>query len=239
MTQVDGIYFRLFGSDRTGLVTITATDDNDYATKIVDVSTGKCFLTGRIVNETPQAYQLRITALNNSQAEYLIPAYATVKFTKCAIESAHVAVNGTVRLRGIGFVTLDPLNTEATDQMLMISGVEIIQDDGRVNRYDTTTHTDISTATTTTVAAPTTGFTIRVYKITVAVQGAARPVVEWTASGGGSANVIGTLNFSAEGVFAYDFGDKGYVCENGVDGILRIISNNTAVLDIDVVFRSD
>lgn len=97
-------------------------------------------------------------------------------------------------------------------------------------------HTDIAAAATTTIATPAANLVLRVYKITVAVETPARVELIWFDDDGTSnPNQIGRLNFGGEGLFVYDFGDRGLLCPNGVDGLLRAVTNNAAIVDIDVI----
>ncbi len=161
-------------------------------------------------------------------------AYESIEI-KMPLRMMNVIVNGTVILHGMG-VIVRPETKEEEAILWASAGLIERLNDGRYYRFPTYDHTDIATATTTTLATPASGATIRVYKITVSVQAAARPVVEWTdANGTSNINILGTLNFAGEGTFVYDFGDKGLENPNGANGLLRLLSNNTAVLDIDVI----
>ena len=74
----------------------------------------------------------------------------------------------------------------------------------------------------------------------LSTQGAARPILQWTDSDGTSnVNIIGGPNYAAEGSWIWDFADECLHCPNGVGCLLRCVSNNTAVLDLDVITRDD
>ena len=159
----------------------------------------------------------------------------TLNLVNYPITKLGVVVNGSCTIRVLGRL----VSAETPQEMaLLLSGssVSVSLDNSDIpsswTQYD---HTDINTATTTTVATPASGKIIKVYKITIAVQSAARPVIQWTNSAGVSADIIGTCNFAGEGFFIYDFGDQGLENPNGVDGLLRVISNNTAEIDVDVI----
>ena len=153
--------------------------------------------------------------------------------------SIRVEDNGTVRIKGLGFI-VDEQTPEDFAKLLANETIEVQNDLRRNNTYSNYSHTDITNATTTTAATPATGFTLRLYKAMLSSQGAARPVLEWTDSDGSSnANIIGGPSYGSEGSWIWDFGERGLHCPNGVGGLLRLISNNTAVLDLDVITRDD
>lgn len=234
-------YFTLDGAVR-GVVTIIGTDDQVFANLLAEAPSGRCFVSGVLINETPQDYNIKIIGENQEASIFTIRGFESIKFTKMPMQQLRVAVNGTIRLRGLGLI-VDPFNdVDGHDRSILniTSGLFLVADAGRVLIYGQKTHTDIVTATTTTVLDPTAGRTGRLSKVTISAQGACRLTLETTdADGSSNINILGIINFAGEGSFVYDFGDKGETITNGVNGLLRVISSNTAVVDIDVISRAD
>ena len=222
-----------------GIVTIVGTDAVQFAELLAYAPSGRCFFSGSIINMTPQECRLQITTEGFQHVIISIPEYGGIHFKKHPMTSIRVAVNGTVRIKGFGFI-VDEENKQDFAMLLANETIEVVNGVGRNNTFSDYTHTDITTATTTTITTPSTGHTLRIYKVMVSVQGAARPVLQWTDSDGTSnVNIIGGPNYGAEGSWIWDFGDSGLHCPNGVGGLLRLVSNNTAVLDVDVISRVD
>ena len=231
-------YFSPQGS-LDGIITIVGTDAIQFADLLAYAPSGRCFFSGSIINLTPQTCRLQITTEGFQNVIISIPEYGGIHFKKHPMTSIRVAVNGTVRMKGFGFI-VDEQTSEDFARLLANETIEVVSDIGRNNTYSDYTHSDITTATTTTAAIPATGFTLRLYKAMLSTQGAARPVLQWTDSDGTSnVNIIGGPNYGAEGSWIWDFGDRGLHCPNGVGGLLRLVSNNTAVLDLDVITRDD
>lgn len=234
-------YFTLDGAVE-GVLTIIGTNDQVFSSLLSQASSGRCFVSGTLINETPQSYNIKIVGDNMEASIFTIKGYEAIRFTKMPLQQIRVAVNGTVRLRGLGLIT-DPINdTDGHDRSMLniTSGLFLEAEAGRILIYDQETHTDIASATTTTVLDPTSGHTGRIYKITISTQGACRLTLETSDSDGSSnLHILGIVNFAGEGTFVYDFGDRGKTITNGVNGLVRVISNNTAVVDIDLISRAD
>ena len=222
-----------------GIVTIVGTDSIQFADLLAYAPSGRCFFSGTLVNMTPQEFRLKITTEGFQDIIFSVPEYGGIQLTKHPMTAVRIAVNGTCRIKGIGFI-VDEETPEDFSKLLANENMEVLNDVGRNTAYGNYTHTDITTATTTTVCSPATGYTVRIYKVMCSTQGAARPVLQWTDSDGTTnPNIIGGPNYGAEGSWIWDFGDRGLHCPNGVGGLLRLISNNTAVLDVDVISRDD
>lgn len=147
----------------------------------------------------------------------------------------YFAPNGTWEAHGMGVIVECDNDQDVAELLLQTEMYENLVS-GRVYNFPICTRTTITTATTTTIKTPATGFKTRVYKITVACDGADRVDIEWTDSDGTSnANFIGKIRFGAEGTFVYDFGDQGYECPNGLNGLMRAITSTTANCVIDVI----
>ena len=234
-------YFTLDGANE-GVLTIIGTDDQVFANLLAQAPSGRCFVSGVLINETPQDYNIKIVGMDQEASIFRIRGFESIKFTKMPMSQLRVAVNGTIRLRGLGLIT-DPINdVDGHDRSMLniTSGLFLEPDVGRILIYNQKTHTDINTATTTTVLDPTAGRTGRLSKATISAQGACRLTLETTdADGSSNINILGIINFAGEGTFIYDFGDKGETITNGVNGLVRLISNNTAVVDIDLISRAD
>jgi len=222
-----------------GIVTIVGTDSVQFSDLLAYAPSGRCFFSGTIINMTPVEFRIQIMTEGFENTIFSIPEYGGVQFKKHPMTSVRIAVNGTARIKGIGFIVDE--ETKADFNALLVSEtMEVLNDIGRNKTYGNYAHTDISTATTTTTATPATGFTLRIYKVMCSTQGAARPIIQWTDSDGTSnVNIIGGPNYGSEGSWIWDFGDNGLHCPNGVGGLLRLVSNNTAVLDVDVISRDD
>jgi len=231
-------YFSPQGS-LDGIITIVGTDAIQFADLLAYAPSGRCFFSGSIINMTPQECRLQITTEGFQTVIISVPEFGGIHFKKHPMTSIRVAVNGTVRIMGFGFI-VDEQTAEDFAKLLANETIEVVSDVGRNNTYSNYAHTDISTATTTTITTPATGRTLRIYKVMCSSQGAARPIVQWTDSDGTSnVNIIGGPNYGSEGSWIWDFGDRGLHCPNGVGGLLRLVSNNTAVLDVDVISRDD
>ena len=154
------------------------------------------------------------------------------------LRAFRVFVDGTTTIKAQGFI----LKAEnASDFIAAIHEAKIRESFNDLGAaagltFPTYDHTDIAAATTTTLATPVAADIIRVYKITIGVQAAIDVTLRWTDSDGSSnPNDIGTLPFGGKGVFVYDFGDRGLLCPNGADGLLRAITSNAIDVDIDVI----
>jgi len=111
---------------------------------------------------------------------------------------------------------------------------------GRRLIYDLSDHTDINSATTTTLINPTELFTIRARTISVEVAGACEIQLQWTnADGSGGDHIFRDLRFTSAGTYVVDLGDIGQHNPNGANGLLEAITNNAIVIDIDIMYRED
>jgi len=231
-------YFTPSGST-DAIVTIVGTDAIQFTDLLSYAPSGRCFFSGSLINMTPQLFRLKILTEGFQDLVISIPEFGGMQFKKHPMTSLRVAVNGTVRIKGIGFI-VDEESKSDFNMLLTAETMQVLNDIGRNMTYSNYTHTDINTATTTTIDVPTTGFTLRIFKVMCSTQGAARPIIQWTDSDGTtSPNIIGGPNYGSEGSWIWDFGDRGLHCPNGVGGLLRLVSNNTAVLDVDVISRDD
>ena len=222
-----------------GIVEIVGTDAIQFSDLISYAPSGRCFFSGTIINMTPQLFRLQIMTEGFENTIFSVPEYGGIQFKKHPMTSVRVAVNGTVRIKGVGFI-VDEEHQADFDALLTNETMKVLNEIGRNLTYSDYTHTDINTATTTTITTPATGYTLRIYKAMCSSQGAARPVLQWTDSDGTTdPNIIGGPNYGAEGSWIWDFGDRGLHCPNGVGGLLRLVSNNTSVLDVDVISRDD
>jgi len=231
-------YFSPSGSI-DGIIEIVGTDAIQFSDLLAYAPSGRCFFSGTLINMTPQLFRIQIMTEGFENTIFSVPEYGGIQFKKHPMTSVRVAVNGTCRIKGIGFI-VDEESQADFNALLVNETMEVLNEVGRNMTYSDYTHTDINTATTTTVATPSTGHTLRIYKAMCSTQGAARPIIQWTASDGTTdPNIIGGPNYGSEGSWIWDFGDRGLHCPNGVGGLLRLVSNNTAVLDVDVISRND
>ncbi len=224
-----------FGTD-TGQRTFTGTDLIQEAGSVEVGELALDFFVGQIENVSDQTCQLELVGYRGLQQRFRLRPNEAVRVRGCPLSRVRVFVNGTVTLRGTGNVLRAENESDNTLLLLQSNIIERAASTASVFVFSTYDHTDIVTATTTTIATPGAGFSIRILKITVAVQGANRVELRWTDSDGTSnPNAIGVINFTGEGTFVYDFGDNGLLIPNGIDGLLRAITSSTSVTDIDVI----
>ena len=222
--------------DSSGIKTYTGTSEIQSIDPVRICKDEDHFFVGQIENLSSVAGILILRGFGGLEQKFRLRGKESVRIRGCPIRELDMAVNGTIQLRGVGNVLLATSEEDRRELLLNSNIIERNATETGSLTFPTYDHTDISTATTTTLATPASDKIIRVYKITVAVQGASRPILRWTDSDGTSnPNIIGQANFTGEGSFVYDFGDEGLLCPNGIDGLLRLVSNNTAVLDIDVI----
>ena len=147
-----------------------------------------------------------------------------------------VLVNGTVKVHGMG--TIVEAETPS-DHILCITRSQMSEKLAyyRTYNFNKSSHTDINTATTTTLITPSsTHNEFRLYKLNITSDGATVVTIQTTDSAGANAHILGSINFGGGGTYTYDFGDNGWSCPNGKAGLLKAISTNTAVLDIDCIY---
>ena len=197
------------------------------------------FFSGQISNLSNVDIKLGVVLHEGSNKIHLhdLRAKESLEIVNLPVAQIQVALNGTALVHGMGrIVTVENEN----DRNLLLQTAKLIErlNDFRYYGFPSTAHKDINSATTTTLVTPSLGKTLRFYKITLSSQGAVNDLVlETTASGGGSANIIGTINFPSAGTWVYDFGDHGWQNPNGEDGLLKLISVNATVLDVDVIYE--
>jgi len=162
-------------------------------------------------------------------------AYESIDI-RMPLRTLNVIVNGVVIIHGMG-VVVRPETQQEEAVLWANSGLLERLHDGRYYSFKKYKHTEISSITTTTLVTPADGFAIRVYKITVSTIGKPEPRLQWTDQNGVSnINVIGKIMFSGKGTFVYDFGDKGLEIPNGINGLLRLVSDNTEDIEVDVIY---
>ena len=218
----------LFTSTGTTLASEAATNPQ------VDVALGvDQFFVGQIENLTSQECEIELRGARGIKQRFRLRGKESVRVQCFPLLQVGVFVNGTVVLRCIGEILQAENNDDVRACLLQMNIIERNATETGALTFPTYDHTDINTISTTTVATPATGFTIRVYKITISVQGANRVTVNWDAAGVNS--IIGIINFTGEGSFVYDFGDEGLLSGSGIDGILEVTTTTTAITDIDVI----
>ena len=131
-----------------GIVTIVGTDAVQFADILAYAPSGRCFFSGSIINMTPQQCRLQITTEGFQHVIISIPEFGGIHFKKHPMTSIRLAVNGTVRIKGFGFI-VDEETSEDFAKLLANETIEVVNDVGRNKTYSDYTHTDISTATTT------------------------------------------------------------------------------------------
>lgn len=224
-----------FGSE-TGQATFTGTDLIQEAGSVEIGESQFDFFVGQIENVSDQTCQLELVGYQGLQQRFRLRPNESVRIRGCPLSRLRVFVNGTVTLRGTGNVIRAQTRQEVNLLLLQSNIIERAASTASVFVFPTYTHTDITTATTTTVSDPAAGLALRIYKITVSTQGANRIELRFTDSDGTSnPNTIGIINFSGEGTFVYDFGDNGILSPNGLDGLLRAITSQAVVVDVDVI----
>jgi len=193
---------------------------------------------GQITNLSNDDIRLSVALHNVSSGVHThdLRAKETLNIKGLPVDYIGVVVNGTVAVHGMGVI----VNLTEQELLNVLGQIGLYEDlhDFRYYGFPETAHTDINSATTTTLATPASGKTLRIYKITLSSQGAVNGlVVETTTSAGASAHIIGTINFPSAGTWVYDFGDRGWECPNGANGLLKLISVDATVLDVDVVYE--
>ena len=135
-------------SQTDGIVTIVGTSSITFTDLLAYAPSGKCYLSGSLVNMTPQTFRLKIMTEGFEDIVYEIPGFGGLQFKKHPMTSMRVAVNGTVRLKGVGFI-VDFETQQDENGLLNAESIIVIPDYGRTNIYPNNDHTDISSATTT------------------------------------------------------------------------------------------
>ncbi len=148
-----------------------------------------------------------------------------------------VLVDGTVKVHGMGAV----VQAETpSDHILCMTESTMAEHLAyyRTYNFSKSAHTDISTATTTTLITPSSSHNeFRLYKLNITSAGSSVITIQTTDSDGTSnAHILGSVKFVGGGTYTFDFGDNGWACPNGKAGLLRAISTNTTDLDIDCIY---
>lgn len=235
------------GGGATGTELFTGTDPNvlTNANSRQISQRDDVFFIGQISNLSPVDVEIHLHTTFKGGSSGLhrhdLRAYESLEIRCIPLKELGVVLDGTALIHGMG-VLVQPENETESAVLLANAGLVERLPDGRYYNFTTYDHTDIAAAETNTIATPSTDNALRVYKITISVQGANRVTLEWTDDDGTTdPNIIGTINFTAEGSFVYDFGDKGIPCPNGVNGVgglLRAITSTAAVTDIDVIYTN-
>ena len=155
MAEITGFFTLLDTEPNTGLARFTGTDIARFlADSIVSASSGKCYVSGSIINTSPIPCKLRIISGNMTIDNILLGGYGTLKMTRLPFTDIKIAINGTVALKSIGFVT-DFVTEEEEAAFLTQSGIELIDKNYKnVNHLnDFSFDSDITTNATTAVIA--------------------------------------------------------------------------------------
>lgn len=205
--------------------------------KIVDYENQYFF--GQISNlsNVDVRLSLKTLGLGSNIHSHDLRAKESINIKCLPIQELGIIINGSVLVHGMG-VIVEIDNSEDLARLIS-GGIGLFEElhDYRHYTFPLTDHTDIAAAQTTTLITPTTGKSIRVYKITVAVAAANNVTLRFTNAAAGSADIIGTLIFASSGVFVYDFGDRGWENPNGEDGLLQAITSTAGDTDIDVIYE--
>jgi hypothetical protein len=147
-----------------------------------------------------------------------------------------VLINGTVKVHGMG--TIVQAETPS-DHVLCIQNTNMAEHLAyyRTYRFNHSTHTDISTATTTTICDPSDDKSARPFKIVMRSAGANIITLQTTDSDGTSnAQIIGSYEFTAGGTAEVNWGANGWEVPNGKDGLIRAVTTQAVDVDIDVTY---
>lgn len=201
-------------------------------------NTGNQYFFGQISNLSNIDCRLQLYFSNNvgQMHTHDLRAKESFNIRGLPVTKMCVLVNGTVKVHGMG--TIVEAETPS-DHVLCIQNTTMEENLHyyRTYNFDQSAHTDIATATTTTLITPSdTDHEFRLYKLNITSDGATVVTIQATDSAGANPHILGTINFGGGGTYTYDFGDNGWSCPNGKAGLLRAISTNTANLDIDCIY---
>ena len=116
-------YFSPQGS-LDGIITIVGTDAVQFADLLAYAPSGRCFFSGSIINMTPQACRLQITTEGFQTVIISVPEFGGINFKKHPMTSIRLAVNGTVRIKGFGFI-VDEQTAEDFAKLLSTSKCQV------------------------------------------------------------------------------------------------------------------
>jgi len=197
------------------------------------------YLTGVVINESDVEVFLRFQGFNGT----VLHQHTLKPYAKLTVKNLSVEYLGFVSLSiAEVHVMLQKWEVASMEQIASLPDVEFIDDqsDAPYRVFDQYTHTDIASATTTTIATPTTGQRLRVLQISVQSDAATIVTLQWTDSDGTSnVHIITKVQLTSAGTFIIPLGIDGLQCPNGTNGLLRAVSTNTANVDIDVIWFSD
>lgn len=200
--------------------------------------TGNQYFFGQISNLSNVDCRLQLYFSNNigQMHTHDLRAKESFNIRGLPVNKMCVLINGDVKVHGMG--TIVEAETPS-DHVLCIQNTKMEEDLHyyRTYNFNLSAHTDISTATTTTLITPSsTDNEFRLYKLNVTADASTIVTIQTTDNAGANINILGTINFGGAGTYTYDFGDNGWACPNGKDGLLRAVSTNTANLDIDCIY---
>lgn len=205
MANITGFFVLRDQEFDTGLSRFTGTDFNQFSSPdMVLAPSGKCYVSGSIINTSPRPCKLRIISGNQVIAEAFLAEYGILKMTRQPFTAIKIAVNGTVALRAVGFVT-DFEDKKEEAMFLARSGIEIIDRNYKDvwHNFDQTIDTDITGAATTNVIdGITDDRNLAVGKIFISTDGVTNVEVQYER--GGSIQYIGQVQFAAAGFAIID-----------------------------------
>ena len=228
-----------FASSGTEVITGVANESQPSYVDLVSTN-ANLFFSGQFSNLSRVLLGVEfsgyLTGGQTSMHNHDLRAYESINLQNIPLRQVgvYVPASKVVGFHGMGSLTLVQ---DEDERAICLSKSMIWEDlhqspDFELDVYNSTTTT---TATTTTLWTPTSSSTQGVYKITVAAAGAQTVELQWTDSGGASADKIGLIRFGAAGTFVYDFDTALCRNPNGNDGLLQAITTTTASTQIDSI----
>lgn len=236
MAEITGFFTLRDTEEDTGLARFTGTDIVRFlGDSIVSASSGRCYVSGSIINTSPIPCRLRILSGNLVIANGFLPGYGILKMTRLPFTDIKIAINGTVALRSVGFVT-DAKTPEEEAAFLTQSSIEFIDRNYRnVNHvFDQGFNVDdLGDATHPIIASITDDRNLIIGKLIFSCDAACDAQIQYERNG--ETQLIGNINFGASGFIIIDnvppctLGSQ----TSAIDVVLEVIITNGAATNIN------
>lgn len=235
------------GTDPSGEMVLEATSNANVVPQSQMIRTCENenqMLTGVVINESDTTAMVLIYGFGGRlMHNHQLKAYAKLEFKNLNAEYIGFVSSEVTELHVmIQKWQLTPQEAQAIFNNLPDVQFTDVQADTPYRVFDQYTHTNISSATTTTIAAPSdANHRLRVLQVSIAVISGTvptGPIIEWTdADGTSDVKQIAQIFMNSLGTFIMPLGVDGLQCPNGAGGLLRCVSSNTASLKIDVIWQ--